>query len=174
MYLSLVKDQQGFFAAHVLGQEPQETHPEVLPMVFGHHVAAIGRGLQTADKTVNETEILKDAAQTRTQPKRSDMSLIVLEDEQAAAFFGEVAGAFDDTHHGIRLSVAIHVARLELIDGVGQRPFAHLFFIPRTLRPAPEFQHVERVVHLPEREEGAVCLFFCCNRKHKKQTEQQK
>lgn len=81
MYLSLVKDQQGFFAAHVLGQKPQETHSEVLPMVFGHHVAAIGRGLQTSDDSVDKPEILENAAQTRTQPERPHMSLIVLEDE---------------------------------------------------------------------------------------------
>ena len=74
----------------------------------------------------------------------------------------------------VQAAVAVHIACLELVYGVGQRPFAYLFLVSCSLSLAPKFQHVERVVHLPEREEGAVCLFFCCSRKHKKQTEQQK
>ena len=127
-----------------------ERHAEARPAVVRHHVETVGSALQRTDAALCETEVLEDAAQLGAQPHRASLAVHLLEDKQPARLLGVEAGRLDHPHHRVLVPVAVHVARLKLVDGVGQPPVVEpveavvLFLQRERLCPAFAGQQPER------------------------------
>lgn len=99
-----------------------EGHAEPSPAVVGHHVSVIAGPLDGTYATIYISEIFEHSAQLRAQPQRAGLAVHILENKDASGLFGIEPGRLDYPHDGIGASVAIHIARLILIYGVGQSP----------------------------------------------------
>ena len=58
----LVKRLQGLFSPHLNNQEPNESEPKALPMVFGHYVLPLSGGFKTSHNAIHKAEILQYSA----------------------------------------------------------------------------------------------------------------
>ena len=67
----------------------------------------------------DETEILKDATEFRTEPHRTRLTVHLLEDKESSCFLWVESCGFYHTDHRVFTAVAVNIACLELIHGVG-------------------------------------------------------
>ena len=118
----LVKDLQRLFSPHFNDQKPNEFEAETLPAIFGHHVTATGCGFQTSYHAIHEAKILQNTTQFRPHPHRPNAVFIVLKYEESTPSLRVESCAFNHAHQCFRSPIAIYVARVEAINGVGQRP----------------------------------------------------
>ena len=104
-----------------MDEEPLEAEAEVLPSPFGYGVDAVGRFLQAAHGAIAYiAEVLQHGAQLRAQPERTHLSAVhQVVDKQAAPFLGVVPRTLDDAYQRLVRAVAVDVANLEAIDGIG-------------------------------------------------------
>ena len=114
-----------------------ECHSESVPFIVGHHEERVGSRFQRANLSVDETEVLEYSPQFRTHPECARLAVHLLEDEESAGLLGVEAGRLDHPHHRVCAAVAVDIARLKLIHGVGE---------------APVVEEIEAVVSLPQGE----------------------
>ena len=110
------------------GVVSDEVEAEGTPAIDGHQVA-LGRGVTLDGEharlavDVRETEVDERMAEPRTHPQGADVAVFVdLENEEPARHLRVVAGGLDDAHKHVGAAIAVDVARLETVDGIGQGP----------------------------------------------------
>ena len=99
-----------------------KNHSKSTPHVVGHDILSVGGTFQRPNLAVGITEILKLATELRASPPRTRLTVHIFEDKDAARLYGIEPRAFYHADNGIGSSITIHVARLILVDGVGQSP----------------------------------------------------
>ena len=110
------------FLVCVFDDKLVESHSEVIPAIVYHAIAPPTVCLQCPHTAVDEAEVQQGGAQSGAQPQWAYLAVHLLENEDAARCISMESCLFDDADQGICVSVAIHVARTEAVDGVGQSP----------------------------------------------------